>query len=110
MRKYLNLPKFLKKEDYEECCRLVVDDATTNPTVRAVYLMGGEWCPGISDLDIVVVYKDNITPISMKSPWSLSEKAKFIFTHRYLSFNEKDAGDFYYLYPEETTNLRPLYG
>lgn len=105
-----NLPIRLERSDYERCVDLLKVEVASNPTISSVYLMGGEWCPGISDLDIVIIYKDGARPRAVSSPWSLSEKANFIFTHRYLSFNQKSADYFYFLYPKETTNLRLLAG
>lgn len=109
-RSYVNLPKTLKREDYEECCRLAVVDASSNETVRAVYLMGAEWQAGVSDLDLVIIYKAGATPRPTKSPWGLSSTAKFIFAHRYLSIDEKSFRYFYYLYPAKTARLRLLWG
>lgn len=105
-----NLPARLERSDYEKCVDLVKKEAFKNPTISSVYLMGGEWCPGISDLDIVAFYKDGLIPQPLSSPWSLSEKARFIFTHRYLSFNQSSARYFYFLYPSETANLHNLIG
>ena len=105
-----HFPKQLSTRDYEECVELVRKEAQGNPTIRALYLMGGPWSPGISDLDIVVVYKNGIAPQYLKSPWSLGEKARFIFTHRYLSFNEDTARLFYFLYPKQSAQLRLLSG
>ncbi|MEK7650698.1 MAG: hypothetical protein AAB364_02420 [Patescibacteria group bacterium] len=105
-----NLPIRLERADYEKCVDLIRKEALSNPTVSAAYLMGGEWCPGISDLDIVLIYKDELTPKPLSNPWSLSEKANFIFTHRYLSFSQSSAEYFYFLYPQETTNLRLIAG
>jgi len=105
-----NLPIVLSIADYKECCELAVRDFRKNNAAVSMYVMGGKWCPGISDLDIVAVYKNGTKPKPLKSPWSLSEKAKFIFTHRHLSFDEKSFTDFYYIYPKSTSNLRLLWG
>lgn len=108
--KIYNLPQRLTIEDYQQCCDIVVNEAKKNNNVTAVYLMGGKWCPGISDLDIVIVYKHNSMIKPVRSIWGLSEKADFILTHRYLSFFEEDFKDIYYLYPKKTVNLRLLWG
>lgn len=110
MKNGYNLPRKLERFDYEACVELVRKDALDNPTVSSVYLMGGDWCPGISDLDILVVYKDGLTPLPLRNPWSLSEKARFIFTHRYLSFDQSSAEYFHFLYPKETASLRNIVG
>lgn len=107
---YTNMPKRLSRSDYEACVDLVVQEAAHNPTISSVYLMGGEWCPGISDLDIVVIYKQGVPPMPLRNPWSLSEEASFIFTHRHLSFDQDSAAYLYFLYPKETAQLRLLVG
>ncbi|MDD3531290.1 MAG: hypothetical protein PHV99_01730 [Candidatus Pacebacteria bacterium] len=110
MPQHHNLPRPLEQSEYERCVDLVKEDVSRNPTVQSAYLMGGEWCPGISDLDIVIVYKDGVPPKPLRSPWTLSEQAAFIFTHRYLSFSESAADLFYFLYPKETAHLRRIAG
>ena len=110
MGKAYNLPQCLAIEDYRQCCDMVVNEAKNNDTVVAVYLMGGEWCLGVSDLDIIMVYKDKSIVKPVRSIWGLSGKADFILMHRHLSFFEKDFKDIYYIYPKKTTNLRLLWG
>jgi len=95
-----NFPRRLKKVDYENLCSLVVADLKLNPDIVAVYLAGRDWVPGISDLDIVVVYKNrrqgryNIT-----NPWSLSKEAEYVFMHVYSNYTEASFKDLHYLYP-----------
>jgi len=101
--------KNIVRSDYNEAINLLVQEASQNDTISAVYLMGGEVEPGFSDLDFVVVYKDNVKPAPLPFPPLLSEKSKFIFTHRYLSFFESDSKYFYYIYPKDTANLRLIW-
>lgn len=108
--KTYNLPQQLTIKDYWQCCNMVIDEAKNNDTVVGVYLMGGQWCPGISDLDIIMVYKHNSIVKPVRSIWGLSKKADFILTHRYLSFFDEDFRNIYYLYPKKTANLRLLWG
>lgn len=96
-------------EAYQRCCDRAIEEAKKNESVVALYLLGGKWCPGVSDMDILVVYKDeNAVPLT--SPWELSPEAAQIFTHRYVTFNESNFKNFHYLYPQVTTNIRHLYG
>lgn len=105
-----NFPQPLNKEDYEKVCQLTVADLKKNPDVLAVYLFGDEWTPGISDLDIIVVYKNQPeNRIGIKAPWQLSKKAQSIFIHRYENYNQRTFFDRFYLYPY-SENLKLLFG
>ena len=107
---FYNFPKQLQREDYEEVCDLAVASLKNNPNIKAAYSASGEWAPGISDVDIVIVYNNRIeNRVSPQSPWSLSEKAKYLFLHTYGSCNEESFRNFYYLNPDRV-NLRFLYG
>lgn len=110
MFNFYNLPKHFQKADYEKACDLAAASFKNNPDIRAAYLEGGEWAPGISDVDITVVYNDKIeNRAAVQSPWSLSEKAKYLFLHTYGSYNEESFRNFYYLVPDKI-NLRLIYG
>ena len=93
---------------YEKCVEAVVRLAKHNPSVGAVYRFGGPWQPGISDLDIVLVYRD--FKASVPDPWHVTDEAARIFTHRYLSMAESDVENFFLFYPERTSILTHLWG
>ena len=100
----------MQVSDYQEVCDLVVDDLKDNPNIKSVYLAGSQWLPGISDLDIIVVFNDQIKDgFDFQSPWNLSKKAKYIFSHKYAIYNEKSFFNINYLVPTEQ-NLRLLFG
>ena len=110
MPKFYNFPKQLQRDDYEEVCRLATASFKNNPNIKAAYLDSGEWALGISDVDISIVYNDRMEKrISVQSPWSLSEKAKYLFLHTYGSYNEEGFRHFYYL-NQPGVNLRFLWG
>src|SRR3989344_4661375 len=83
-----NFPKPLTQKDYEEVCRQIVADVKRQENIASVYLTGGQWLPGISDLDIIIVYDPSILVKNIiKLPWELSKEAKSIFIHRYENYN-----------------------
>ena len=89
---------------------MAVASFKNNPNIQAAYSDSGEWVPGISDVDITIVYNNRIeNRVAVQSPWSLSEKAKYLFLHTYGSYNEESFRHFYYLSPDKV-NLRLLYG
>lgn len=105
-----NFPERLEKKDYQELCDLAVEDLRKNSNVLAVYLFGGDWFPGISDLDIIVVWKrGHLGRTGVRPPWRLSEKAKFVFVHRYESHNPLTFRDICYFLPR-SDKIKLLFG
>jgi len=103
--KFCNLPFKADRSDYQNVVDTIVQYAKRNRSILSVYLMGGEWYPGISDLDIVLVYKDENEPLDFPKK---NDKTEKIFTHRCLSFHKDDFKNFFFFYP--TSNIRLLFG
>lgn len=104
---FVNLPKPLEKSDYQEICDLVVSRLKNNPAIKSIYLSSGRWVPGISDLDIIIIRKAEISE-KIPSPWSLSEKAKYIFTHNFWELDEESFKNLRYIVPG--ISLKLLWG
>jgi hypothetical protein len=104
-----NFPKKFDKKDYEEVVHLAVSDLKRNPDVASIYLMGDNWTPGISDMDIIVVYKNNIKSVNYKNPKELSDKSEYIFTHDYINYDEESFKHMRFIYPSKY-QLVHLYG
>ena len=98
---FYNLPQRLKTEDYEEVVDLAVKDLKTNPSIISIYLMGKNWLPGISDVDIVAVHKDDAIRVHPKKPFGLSKKAKYIFIHSYINYNLSSFRNIHFIYPSK---------
>jgi hypothetical protein len=107
--KFNNYPQQFKIEDYQEVLNLAVEDLKKNKDVLAVYSMGQNWVPGLSDLDVIVVYRDGVLKLHSRDPRTLSEKAGYIFTHDYMHFNVSSFKNLYYVYPDRFS-LQLLYG
>lgn len=106
---FINLPKPLKKSDYQEICDLLVDRLKDNSAIISIYLSSGHWVPGISDLDIVIVRKAAVgKDEKIPSPWGLSEKAKYIFTHNFWELDEESFKNLRYIVPG--ISLKLLWG
>lgn len=109
---FYNFPQLLTKADYLTACDLIIADLRKNPELKAVYLAGQDWLPGISDIDIVAVYQNDFN-IKQKIGASekLSSEAKFILLHGYLVFDERNFKNWFYLgINEDEVNLRLVYG
>lgn len=97
--KFEDWPENLGRKDYEDVLALAVADLKKNQDVAAVYSMGQNWVPGLSDLDMVVVYRDGTKKIHAKDPRTLSGKAGSVFTHGYMHFDVRTFKNLYYIYP-----------
>lgn len=106
---FYNFPKKMGRRDYEDVVALAVSDLKKNPDVVSLYLMGDKWVPGISDMDIIAVYKNGVRKKHKNHPKNLSETADYIFTHDYISYDEESFKRMKYIYPSKYT-LQILYG
>ena len=104
-----NMPKPMQREDYEEVLEAVVEDLKANPAVEAAYLAGGEWIPGISDMDVIVLLNKEGKESDLKHPKSLSEKSRYIFMHGYGVYSYEALQKMFYLNPY-TGEWKKLFG
>ena len=85
--KFINIPKYVKPEVYENTIDKIVDLLKHEDAVRAIYRLGNVNHPGISDIDIVVLFKDGSNYIA--NPYnSLNSKDKYLLTHKLFGASE----------------------
>lgn len=107
---FFNLPQKKEREDYEQECNLLVENIKNNKDIKAVYLAGGNWVPGISDLDILIVYAENPSAqLVVPDIRVLSKNSKYLFLHNYGTFDESNYKNIFYLTPE-FGNFKLIYG
>lgn len=110
--KFFNLPQILKESDYHETCNLFVNNLKDNPNIKSIYLAGGPWVPGISDLDILIIYHQKIKKETYRpTPWKFSIKEKHLYS--YMDFDiwnltENSFRNLYYI--NSPTSLKLLWG
>lgn len=76
----IDIPKQYNEADYHEAINNQVDYLSQSEGVLSVYQIGGLSTPGISDIDLVVVFKDNF--IFNENPRvANSEIGNYLFTH-----------------------------
>ncbi len=83
MSKYslIDLPVFVRPEMYEINVSAVASALMNHGKVQSVYRIGSVSAPGISDLDMFVVFKDG-TSTAHDPLKKLDEQAKYLFVHR----------------------------
>lgn len=50
-----NFPRKIMDQDYFDACDFIIKKYKNDVRVKSIYLGGGNWVPGISDLDIYIV-------------------------------------------------------
>ena len=87
---FTDIPKFVPAAAYQEAIDRMVKFLLSTGDVIGVYQVGGVSSPGISDIDLFVVFKDNIkyltNPVS-----NLPHPDGYLFTHRLFGTCEKYA-------------------
>ncbi|MCC7232558.1 MAG: hypothetical protein IT242_06410 [Bacteroidia bacterium] len=83
-----DIPKAVPERKYQAALQKVVEMLAGLREVMAVYQVGSVGTPGISDLDLVVVFRDN-TRSDFNLHDRLSEDEKYLFIHRLYGIAEK---------------------
>jgi len=113
---FTNLPKKIQISDYKEVCDLIVDKLKSNTDIKSIYLSSGRWTPGISDLDIIIVYNKNKKGIVIPDFRKISKKAKYVLLHGFWELDKESFEKVNYispglclklLYGEELFNIDP---
>ena len=76
----IDLPSYVRPEWYEVAVNAVCSALMNHGKVRSVYRIGSVTAPGISDLDMVVVFRDEAS--TAYNPLAkLENESKYIFVH-----------------------------
>lgn len=87
--RFIDRPVFFDRSFYEKSVSRMTDRLMQLPQVAAVYQIGSVSVPGISDLDIVAVFKNGVT--SDFNPLSVLEKnERYLFVHSLFGVNETE--------------------
>jgi hypothetical protein len=103
---YYNKPKFIDSEAYNRVKTHIVDFYSKNKNILAIYQCGSVNHPGISDLDIICVVKDN--KHCTNNIISPNKEFDYIITHGVSAISKKN----FKLLENYTiwNNLKPIYG
>lgn len=87
MFRYIDRPVYCERDWYEEALSLISKQLISQEGVKAVYRFGNITIPGISDLDILVVFNASTTS-HLNGFESIDEKHKKLFTHGIMAIRE----------------------
>ena len=85
--KFINRPEFKLRSSYDEAINIISSDLIKIEGVKAIYQFGNITTPGISDLDLLVVVKNNIK-IQQNGFENYPSKLKYLFTHGIMALCE----------------------
>jgi hypothetical protein len=106
---YHNYPRKIGKKEYDEALNELIGRYSSNDLV-AIYDWGMPSVPGISDLDVLLVWKQSPSPLTLKNRVfvSLSKKTQYVLYHPPLHISANEFGDIPYVYPKGS--LRKVWG
>jgi len=78
--RYLKIPHLIERLEYEKTVDKMVEILKGEKSILAIYRMGNVNHPGISDLDLIVIFKDEAS-CNLKPSKHFSEIDQYIFTH-----------------------------
>ena len=79
-RKILDCPRFVSIDSYHRILEQMVSHLQSIPEIQSVYQVGGLSTPGISDIDIIAIFKNDVE--YREDPRSiLSEDGRYLFAH-----------------------------
>lgn len=76
----INWPRFVARQEYEEVISDVVDQLSKTDGLKSVYQIGSVSSPGISDIDLLAIFDDNVR-YNENPLRNLSDVGRYLFTH-----------------------------
>lgn len=86
---YVDIPPRLEIADYDSLIRLISDKCSSISELTSIYQLGSIKHPGISDLDLLFVFKEGSSS-TLKVRGDLSENENLILTHNIFVADESD--------------------
>lgn len=108
---FFNIPRQYKIEDYKESINHIIKKYSKVNDLMSIYSWGDASIPGISDIDIVLVFKSNTNkplPLLNRSFYFLDVKSRYLARHPFIFIDEESFKKVRCIYPN--TNFKLLYG
>jgi hypothetical protein len=84
---FLGIPKYVAPEVYEKTVDKIVDSINQKDSIQAIYRLGNVNHPGISDIDIVVLFKEG-AKCTLNPNDFLNKEDKYLLTHELFGASE----------------------
>jgi len=108
---FFNMPKKYSLADYESAISAIIKKYSKNEGLVSVYNWGDPSVYGISDIDVLFVFRNNTKnalPFFSRSFNFLSSKARYLIRHPFMFIDKNSFKNVKYIYP--SANFRLLYG
>ncbi|MCA9734020.1 hypothetical protein KC799_17930 [candidate division KSB1 bacterium] len=87
--KFIDYPRFIPLSKYDLALEKMVKKLEKRPEIKSIYQIGSISTPGISDIDLVAVFKNgkqcNFDPRS-----NITDDEKYLFVHKLFGISESD--------------------
>lgn len=106
--RFFNIPEEYKKEDYKEAVNCIIERYSKIKGLNSVYNWGDPSTPGISDIDIIFVFRSGKVrplPLINRSFNFLNRKARYLSRHPFVFADEESFEDMRYVYPDANFTL-----
>ncbi len=84
---FTDIPRFVPVEEYQRSIDEVIDRLKALPGLISIYQVGGVSTPGISDIDLFVVFGDKVK-VESNPIENLSANGNYLFTHNLFGTSE----------------------
>ena len=109
--KFYNLPVKHEISDYKEVTAAIIKKYSRCDGLASIYNWGDPSTPGISDIDILLVFRNNAAqalPFFMRNFNFLNSKARYLVRDPFVFIGEESFKNIKYVYPD--ANFKLLYG
>lgn len=106
--RFFNIPRGYGIEDYKETVGCIIKKYSEIDNLISVYNWGDISIPGISDIDIVFVFKDNASkplPLLKRSFYFLDAKTRYLMRHPFIFIGENSFQNIRFVYPNASLKL-----
>ncbi|MCX6291611.1 MAG: hypothetical protein NT126_07580 [Bacteroidetes bacterium] len=85
---FTDIPRFVSVDKYHQAIERMLERLNKIPGVQSVYQVGGITTPGISDIDLFVVFDDKVK-VPLNPVLDLSSEDHYLFTHHLFGTSER---------------------
>ncbi len=105
-----NLPRRYTRSDYSDVSKRIAKRYKNLNGLISIYNWGNPSCPGISDIDLVLVFENNAPPLPLvfRSFYFLESSQRYLVRHPFMYCDKPTFRMLRYIYPQ--TDFSLIYG